>query len=92
MAANISSSSPVTLLPVGKCNQLSNFGLCHEPAARHLGGLMEKTALPWSNGPVATNGEALYLRDEETGDVWPHPPAGLANLVELHGAGYHLRA
>lgn len=47
---------------------------------------------PWHNDPVGdTSGEALYLRDEETGQVWsPTPlPAGAATpYVCRHGFGY----
>jgi cyclic beta-1,2-glucan synthetase len=47
---------------------------------------------PWSNDPVCDrSGEAVYLRDEETGAVWsptPQPmPADAAYQVR-HGAGY----
>lgn len=54
----------------------------------------ENRLTPWSNDPVLDPaGEALYLRDEETADVWsPTPlPAGekSAYLVR-HGAGYSI--
>jgi cyclic beta-1,2-glucan synthetase len=47
---------------------------------------------PWNNDPVADPaGEALYLRDEESGEVWtPTPlpiPSESATLVR-HGQGY----
>ena len=47
---------------------------------------------PWSNDPVCDrSGEAIYLRDEETGETWsptPRPmPADGAYQVR-HGAGY----
>lgn len=47
---------------------------------------------PWSNDPVCDrSGEAIYLRDEKSGDVWsptPQPmPADAAYQVR-HGAGY----
>lgn len=52
----------------------------------------ENRLTPWRNDPVSdTPAEALYLRDEETGDVWsPTPlPAGEdAPYVARHGAGY----
>jgi cyclic beta-1,2-glucan synthetase len=52
----------------------------------------ENRLTPWSNDPVRdTTGEALYLRDEETGEVWTPTPlpsgAGLSYRV-THGAGY----
>ena len=47
---------------------------------------------PWSNDPVSDPpGEVVYLRDEETGEVWsPTPlpvPSGEPTLVR-HGQGY----
>jgi cyclic beta-1,2-glucan synthetase len=52
----------------------------------------ENRLTPWSNDPVRDpTGEALYLRDEETGDVWtPTPlPAGSFQPYRVtHGAGY----
>ncbi len=52
----------------------------------------ENRLTPWSNDPVRDpTGEALYLRDEETGDVWtPTPlPAGASQPYRVtHGAGY----
>lgn len=52
----------------------------------------ENRLTPWRNDPVTDMpGEAIYLRDEETGSVWsPTPmPAG-ADTVHIihHGAGY----
>ncbi|HEX7974827.1 MAG TPA: hypothetical protein VF498_10490, partial [Anaerolineales bacterium] len=54
----------------------------------------ENRLTPWSNDPVSDPpGEALYLRDEETAEVWsPTPlpsPAGAPYLVR-HGAGYSI--
>ena len=47
---------------------------------------------PWSNDPVRdTTGEALYLRDEQTGQFWsptPLPARGPAPYVIRHGFGY----
>lgn len=52
----------------------------------------ENRLTPWRNDPVTDMpGEALYLRDEETGLVWsPTPmPAGAETAhVICHGAGY----
>ena len=52
----------------------------------------ENRLSPWSNDPVSDpSGEVLYLRDEETGDIWtPTPlptPAPTTHRVR-HGAGY----
>ena len=47
---------------------------------------------PWHNDPVSdSGGEALYLRDEETGHFWsatPWPCGGGAAFVTRHGFGY----
>jgi cyclic beta-1,2-glucan synthetase len=47
---------------------------------------------PWSNDPVRdTPGEALYIRDEQTGQVWsptPSPARGSTPYVIRHGFGY----
>ena len=54
----------------------------------------ENRLTPWRNDPVTDMpGEALYLRDEETGLVWsPTPmPAGAETAhVIRHGAGYSI--
>lgn len=54
----------------------------------------ENRLTPWSNDPVCDpTGEALYLRDEETGEVWtPTPlPAGAGERYRVvHGAGYSI--
>ena len=47
---------------------------------------------PWHNDPVQdTTGEAFYIRDEETGQVWsptPWPARGATPYVIRHGFGY----
>jgi cyclic beta-1,2-glucan synthetase len=47
---------------------------------------------PWQNDAVGdTSGEALYLRDEETGHYWsptPLPKRGTGTYVTRHGFGY----
>jgi cellobiose phosphorylase len=47
---------------------------------------------PWSNDPVSDPpGEAIYLRDEETGAVWtptPLPRGPAAAITVRHGQGY----
>ena len=47
---------------------------------------------PWHNDPVSDpSGEALYLRDEETGHVWsptPLPVRATTQYVIRHGFGY----
>ena len=52
----------------------------------------ENRLTPWSNDPVRDpTGEALYLRDEETGEVWtptPLPAGSMQPYRVTHGAGY----
>jgi cellobiose phosphorylase len=47
---------------------------------------------PWSNDPVGdSNGEAFYLRDEDTGEFWsptPWPSRGAGTYTCRHGFGY----
>ncbi|MEI6675501.1 MAG: glucoamylase family protein [Verrucomicrobiota bacterium] len=47
---------------------------------------------PWSNDPVQDpTGEALYIRDEQTGQYWsptPLPAGGTSPYVIRHGFGY----
>ena len=47
---------------------------------------------PWHNDPVSdSQGEALYLRDEESGHIWsptPLPCRGVSPYVTRHGFGY----
>ena len=47
---------------------------------------------PWSNDPVSDPpGEAVYLRDEETGEFWsptPAPCGSQGTTVVRHGQGY----
>ena len=49
---------------------------------------------PWHNDPVTdTSGEAIYLRDEETGRFWspsPLPARGHNPYVARHGFGYSI--
>jgi len=52
----------------------------------------ENRLTPWRNDPVTdTPGEALYLRDEETAQVWspmPSPSRDTQPYLVRHGAGY----
>ena len=58
------------------------------------GNSSENRLTPWSNDPVTdTPGEALYLRDEETAEVWsptPLPCRAPAPYMIRHGAGYSI--
>src|SRR4030095_9642455 len=52
----------------------------------------ENQLTPWSNDPVSDPpGEAFFLRDEETGEIWsptPLPVRGDGSYVVRHGQGY----
>jgi len=52
----------------------------------------ENRLTPWSNDPVADPpGEAIYIRDEETGEYWsptPLPIRGPETYVIKHGQGF----
>ncbi|MBS3755047.1 MAG: cyclic beta 1-2 glucan synthetase [Desulfobacterales bacterium] len=52
----------------------------------------ENRLTPWHNDPVSDpSGEALYLRDEETAEVWsptPQPAGDAKPYLVRHGAGY----
>jgi cellobiose phosphorylase len=47
---------------------------------------------PWKNDPVTdTSGEAIYIRDEESGRFWsptPLPAGGKTRYISRHGFGY----
>jgi cyclic beta-1,2-glucan synthetase len=49
---------------------------------------------PWSNDPVCDpSGEIIYLRDDETGEVWtptPHPIRSQSTYTIRHGQGYSI--
>jgi len=57
-----------------------------------VGNAHEFRLTPWHNDPLSdTSGEALYLRDEETGAYWsptPLPARGRSGYVCRHGFGY----
>ena len=53
----------------------------------------ENALTPWSNDPVSDRpGEAIYLRDEESGELWSPTPAPIrheqAHYSCAHGLGY----
>jgi len=49
---------------------------------------------PWNNDPVSdVSGEAIYIRDEETGQFWsptPLPARGENTYITRHGFGYSI--
>ena len=85
------------LAPTPWCNVVANpvFGfLVSEsgPGFTWSGNSQTNRLTPWSNDPVSDPpGEVIYLRDEDTGEVWcPTPlplPSAEATLVR-HGQGY----
>ena len=54
----------------------------------------ENRLTPWRNDPVSdTPSEAIYLRDEDTGQIWsptPLPARADAPYLIRHGAGYSI--
>jgi cyclic beta-1,2-glucan synthetase len=91
-------------LPHGKANPIPlinvidypNIGfMVSETGSQSTWSVNRKNRLtPWSDDPVCeSSSETLYLRDEETGEVWtPTPqPAGTDRPYRVsHGAGYTL--
>ena len=88
---------PGQTTPAPWCNMLANeeFGcLVTEAGGGYTwaGNSGEFRLTPWTNDPVLDGpGEALYLRDEETAEVWtptPKPAGGDVACEVRHGAGY----
>lgn len=82
--------------PAPWCNVLANdsFGTIVSEAGLGFSWCInsgEHRLTPWSNDPVADpQSEALYLRDEETAQIWtptPLPAGGNASCQIRHGAG-----
>lgn len=91
------SVSPGRPTPAPWCNVLANpeFGCIVSESS--LGATWSENAgenrlTPWRNDPVFdTPSEVLYLRDEETAEVWsatPLPAGGDVETTVHHGAGY----
>jgi cyclic beta-1,2-glucan synthetase len=61
-------------------------------ASTWYGNSSEHRLTPWYNDPVTDrSGEAVYIRDEETGEIWsplPWPMPDSADYLARHGAGY----
>jgi cyclic beta-1,2-glucan synthetase len=57
-----------------------------------VGNSQQNRLTPWSNDPVSDPpGEAVYLRDEATGEFWtstPLPAGGAGDFLVRHGQGY----
>ncbi len=88
---------PGATTPAAWCNVLANDGFGCLTSEAGLGASWAENAgenrlTPWSNDPLLDPpAEVLYLRDEESGEVWtPTPlPCGPRSACEVrHGAGY----
>jgi cellobiose phosphorylase len=86
---------PGTVTPAPWANVLANprFGCVVSEAGSAytwFGNAHEFRLTPWHNDPVCdSSGEALYLRDEDSGVFWSATalPAGAAPVVTRHGFG-----
>ncbi len=85
--------------PAPWCNVLANadFGTllgASGSACTWCGNSSESRLTPWLNDPVSEpSGEVLYLRDEETGEVWTpsrQPCPGDGPYRVRHGLGYSI--
>jgi cyclic beta-1,2-glucan synthetase len=83
--------------PAPWCNVLANSAFGSLVTEAGLGftwseNSAERRLTPWTNDPVSdTPGEVLYVRDEETADVWsptPRPAPAPGPHQIRHGAGY----
>jgi cyclic beta-1,2-glucan synthetase len=84
--------------PTPWINVIANPGFGFQVSAEGGGGAWsvnsrEHLLTPWSNDPVTDQpGQAFYLRDEETGDVWSPTAQPIrdenATYVARHGWGY----
>jgi cellobiose phosphorylase len=90
-------SGGLSLPPAPWANVLANPGfgcLVTEAGLGYSwsGNSQQNRLTPWNNDPVSDPpAEAVYLRDEASGEVWsPTPlPAGVGDLVRVcHGQGY----
>ncbi len=90
-------TSPEQMTPLPWVNVLANPGFGSVLAESGLAYTFAENAhefrlTPWSDDPVgASSGEALYLRDEETGHFWsptPLPCPDGADYSSRHGFGY----
>jgi len=88
---------PGQVTPAPWCNVLANarFGsLLTESGGGYTWALNsgENRLTPWTNDPVLDPpGEVVYLRDEQTAEVWtttPRPAGSAATCQVRHGAGY----
>ncbi|MEP7241671.1 MAG: glucoamylase family protein, partial [Devosia sp.] len=84
--------------PAPWINVVANAGFGFQVAAEGSGytwsaNSRENQLTPWSNDPVADHpGEAIYLRDDDTGDLWSPTASPIrekaATYVARHGRGH----
>jgi cyclic beta-1,2-glucan synthetase len=89
---------PAQPTPAPWINVIANAGFGFHVAAEGSGytwsmNSRERALTPWSNDPVSNRpGEALYIRDEDTGDLWGPTAAPVqdpnASHTARHGQGY----
>ncbi|MEO8810386.1 MAG: glucoamylase family protein [Rhodanobacter sp.] len=91
----VSGAGAVTPAPWANVLANPNFGtVISESGGAYTWGenAHEFRLTPWHNDPVTDgSGEALYLRDEDTGGVWsptPLPCRGRGSYTTRHGFGY----
>jgi cellobiose phosphorylase len=95
----IVTTAPGSLPPVPWVNVIANPGFGTLVSESGYGYTWSENAheyrlTPWSNDPVADPpGQALFLRDEESGNAWsatplPLRPPGAGPAVTRHGFGY----
>ncbi len=92
---SVSGSQPT---PTPWINVIANRGFGFHVSADGAGytwarNSRENALTPWSNDPVSDRpGEAIYLRDEETGELWSATAAPIrldsARYATTHGFGY----
>src|SRR5690606_31618283 len=83
--------------PAPWINVISNPGFGFQVSAEGsgatwCGNARENQLTPWSNDPVTDpSGEAFYVRDEDSGDLWSptaQPLRGAGSFEARHGRGY----
>jgi cyclic beta-1,2-glucan synthetase len=97
MPPPITAPLPLALPPAPWVNVVANptFGFVASEAGSGFTWAVNSQAnrlTPWSNDPVSDPpGEVVYLRDEETGEVWsptPLPVPSWQPVLVRHGQGY----
>jgi len=93
----IITSTPTQVTPAPWVNVIANPGFGTVVTENGLAYSWSENAhefrlTPWSDDPIgSTGGEAIYLRDEESGHFWsptPFPAPGVTPYICRHGFGY----